>query len=197
MHIYGIAAMTPTGIIGRADGSMPWHIPEDFAIFKQVTMGHTIIMGRKTYESIGKPLPGRRTIVVTTRPNFKPEGVITVSSLDDIWQHAPEQTTDDAIEGTNIPHMIVCGGGQIYEQLLPRMKIIHVSTIYEPVAVKSGDVLFPEFKAEFPEYIHKMRFPNFDYGIYIRDQGQEVPTPDIKYPNKPTGGKKTPQLVTV
>ena len=185
MHIYGIAAMTPTRIIGRADGKIPWYIPEDLALFKQVTMGHTIIMGRKTYESIGKPLPGRKTIVLTTRPNFKPEGVTVINCIDDIWGEAAERTAEQAIDGTEIPHMIVCGGGTVYEQMLPLMKIIHVTTVYKPVAVKSGDVIFPDFKADFPEYSFKFRFADFEYGIYLRDQGQEVPTPDIKYPFTP------------
>lgn len=183
MHIYGIAALGANRIIGRRDGILPWHIPEDFRIFKRVTMGHTIVMGRKTFESIGKPLPGRTNVVITSDELYKPVGVKVVHSVDEIVS-----LSDD----TN--HVIICGGAQIYEAMLPYMSHIHTSTVYGDIPTKSGDVIFPEFQHLFTEYDFKHRFDKFEYGIYKRDKGQLVPDHNIILPHAPA---TTDKLVLV
>lgn len=110
---------------------LPWHLPADFAHFKAVTMGKPILMGRKTYESIGKPLPGRHNIVLTRSPGLVIEGVTVVNSL------------DAAIAATELEEEImVIGGSTIYEMLLPRadrMYLTHVEAEFK------GDAWFPKF----------------------------------------------------
>jgi dihydrofolate reductase len=103
-----IAAVAANGVIGR-DGDLPWRIPEDLRHFKAVTLGKPVIMGRKTWQSLGRPLPGRRNIVVTRDAGFAAEGAETVASLD-----AALALVADVAEA------MVIGGGEIYAQALPR-----------------------------------------------------------------------------
>src|ERR1051325_5949025 len=103
-----IAAMSLNRVIG-AGNKIPWHLPEDFKWFKKLTTGHILIMGRKTFESIGKPLPNRTTFVLT-RSSQPIDGVQVITSLDEIKSRLPE---NDARE------LFICGGAQIYEQTLP------------------------------------------------------------------------------
>jgi len=123
-----IAAVAANGVIGR-DGRMPWHLPEDLKRFKALTMGHAIVMGRKTFDSIGRLLPGRRTIIVTRQPNYRVEGAEVVNSLDDAIALA---RNDDEV--------FVIGGGEIYAQALPRATRLHLTEI---AATAEGDVRFP------------------------------------------------------
>ncbi|MBX9632520.1 MAG: dihydrofolate reductase, partial [Burkholderiales bacterium] len=112
-----IAAVASNGVIGR-DGRMPWHLPEDLKRFKALTMGHAIVMGRKTFDSIGRLLPGRRTIIVTRQPNYRVEGAEVVSSIDDAIALA---RNDDEV--------FVIGGGEIYAQALPLATRLHLTEI--------------------------------------------------------------------
>ena len=101
-HFHAIAAMSLNRVIG--DGNkIPWHLPEDFKWFKQTTLGHVLVMGRKTFESIGRPLPGRETIVLS-RAGWSHPGVQTVASLDEVKSLAGER------------QVFICGGAQIYTQ---------------------------------------------------------------------------------
>ena len=130
---YAIAAMSENRVIGN-QGKIPWHLPEDFRWFKHKTMGGTLIMGRKTFESIGKPLPGRKTLVIThqTAPYDAPD-CCDLASLDEALTRLPQ------------PYW-VCGGGQIYTVLLPKcayLYLTHVKSIYE------GDAAFPNFEDTF------------------------------------------------
>jgi dihydrofolate reductase len=127
-----IAAMSENRVIGRG-ADIPWHLPEDFKWFKATTMGHVIVMGRKTFESIGRPLPGRETIVVS-RSGFSHPGVRTVTSLDDI---------DVAADSRDV---FICGGAEIYNIALPHCSDLYLTHVKRTV---DGDVFFPPFESMF------------------------------------------------
>jgi dihydrofolate reductase len=131
MTIILIAAVGSNGVIGR-DNDLPWRIREDLQHFKQLTLGHTLMMGRKTYESIGRPLPGRRTVVVTRQPDWsaQAEGVEVAHSL------------DDALKFANGDDVYVAGGGEIYRQALPLADRLELTEVAQSPA---GDVTFPAF----------------------------------------------------
>ena len=123
-----IAAVARNGVIG-AGPDIPWHLPEDFAFFKRTTMGHPMVMGRLTFEAIGRVLPGRRTIVVTRDPGWTHPGVEVAHSLEAALALAG--ATDE---------VFVCGGGQVYAQAMPRAHRLLVTEVdQEP----EGDVRFP------------------------------------------------------
>ena len=132
-----IVAVARNGVIGN-EGTLPWHISEDLKHFKRTTNGHTIIMGRKTHDSIGRPLPNRRNIVVTRQSAALFPGCEAALSLDDAIALA--RTTDDC------PFII--GGASLYELALPIATELHVTTIDEDV---DGDTYFPEDLSEFVE----------------------------------------------
>ncbi len=134
LHLTAIVAMTPERVIGRA-GTLPWHLPEDLAFFKRTTSGHPIVMGRKTYESIGRPLPKRRNIVLTRDENWTAEGVEVI--------HQPEELANLAgIDG----QVFIIGGAEIYAAFLPRLDELLVSHVFENYA---GDTQLPVFESEF------------------------------------------------
>ena len=132
-----IAAVARNGVIGK-DGTLPWHVTEDLKHFKKTTSGHVIIMGRKTHDSIGRPLPKRRNIVVTRRPGALFPGCETAHGLDEAIASA--RTTDDC------PFII--GGASLYAEALPLATELHLTTIDEEV---EGDTYFPEDLSEFVE----------------------------------------------
>ena len=125
-----VVAVAANRVIGR-DNALPWRLPADLAHFKKVTMGHPIVMGRRTYESIGKPLPGRKNIVVTRNRAFQAPGCTVVQSLEDAWKAA-----GDAEE------VCVIGGTSLFEEALPIADVIHLTQVE---AVVEGDTYFPEF----------------------------------------------------
>lgn len=123
-----IVAVARNGVIG-ANGGMPWHLPDDLKRFKAITMGHTLVMGRKTFDSIGRLLPGRRTIIVTRNPAYGIEGATVVGSLDEALAAAsPDSET------------FVVGGGEIYLQALPMTDRLLIT---EVDASPEGDTTFP------------------------------------------------------
>lgn len=127
-----IAAVARNGVIG-VDGDMPWRIPQDFAFFKRTTMGHPLVMGRATFDSIGRPLPGRRSIVLTRSHSWAPEGVEVVHTLEDALALAAG--------GDGGEEIFIAGGGQIYRQALPRADRLLITEVdLEP----EGQVTFPE-----------------------------------------------------
>lgn len=127
--------MTPDRVIGRA-GTLPWHMPEDLAFFKRTTSGHPIVMGRKTYESIGRPLPKRRNIVLTRDKAWSAPGVEVI--------HAPEELMAlPDLEG----RVFIIGGSEIYAAFLPDLDDLLVSHVF---AEHEGDTRFPEFESVFP-----------------------------------------------
>jgi dihydrofolate reductase len=130
-----IAAVAENGVIGAGNG-IPWRLPTDFAHFKRTTMGKPLVMGRKTFESIGKPLPGRTNIVVTRQRGYQPDGVLVIDSLVAALDHAQAIAAADGAG-----EVVVAGGGEIYREAMPladRLYITHVS------AAPAGDVRFPE-----------------------------------------------------
>lgn len=130
-----IAAVARNGVIG-ADQAMPWRLSTDMQRFKRLTMGKPVIVGRKTFETFGKPLPGRRNIVVTRNAAYAPEGATVVANLDQALVVA-RQAADTA----GVEEVMVLGGGEIYRQameLADRLYITHVD------AVPVGDTRFPE-----------------------------------------------------
>jgi dihydrofolate reductase len=130
MTVTLIAAVARNRVIG-ADGAIPWHIPEDLARFKDTTMGHVLVMGRRTFESIGRALPGRSTIVVTRQPDWQFESVLTARSVDEALEQGGR--LDDEV--------FVVGGGEIYEAAMPRASRLVISCVD---AAPTGDVFFPE-----------------------------------------------------
>jgi dihydrofolate reductase len=132
MTVTLVAAMGRNRVIGL-DGDMPWHHPEDLAHFKRTTMGGTMVMGRKTFDAIGRPLPGRRTVVVTRSTDWSHEGVDVAHSL------------DDALSSAGDAEIYVVGGGEIYAQALPLADRLVLTEIDE---APDGDTFFPEWSRE-------------------------------------------------
>ena len=136
MDIVLIAAVAANGVIGR-DGTLPWHLPEDLAHFKETTMGHPVIMGRKAYEDIldhlGEPLPGRTNIILTRSDLTVPDGVIIARDILSAIQAAQDIGSSTAF---------VAGGATVYEQFISCADRMILSKLPEPV---EGDVYFPQW----------------------------------------------------
>ena len=129
-----VAAYAAGRVIG-ADGGIPWRIPEDFAHFKAVTMGGTLLMGRATYDSIGRPLPGRTTVVLTRDPGWSADGVLVAHTLEDALALAAGQPGET----------YVAGGAQLYEQTLP---LATHQVLTEVDRTVEGDTFYPAFPLE-------------------------------------------------
>ena len=127
-----IVAITENNVIGF-EGDMPWHLPADLANFKSMTSGHAVLMGRKTWESIGKPLPNRMNIVLTRQLDLSLEGAIVVHSI------------DDAICKAGNEQLFVIGGGEIYEIVMEHATTIHVTRIHTSI---EGDTQFPQIDTD-------------------------------------------------
>lgn len=136
MEVVLIAAVAANGVIG-SDGTLPWHLPEDLAHFKDTTMGHPVIMGRVAFEDIlghiGEPLPGRTNIVLSRSARSVPAGVTVVNGIDESLEAARE---------TGSAEVYVAGGATVYEQFLPLADRMILTELDEP---HEGDVTFPEF----------------------------------------------------
>lgn len=125
-----VVAMDRNRVIGL-DNALPWRLPDEMAHFKRVTMGHPIIMGRRTWESIGKPLPGRKNIVVTRNRSYEAPGCTVVGSLEEAWKAA-----------AGAKEACVIGGTSLFEESLPVADTLHLTEVEAEVA---GDTWFPEF----------------------------------------------------
>lgn len=132
MRLSIIAVVAANRVIGR-DNKLPWHQGADLKRFKALTMGHHVLMGRKTYQELGKPLPGRVNVVITNSPSFAPEGVAIARSIDEAIAKA-EAAGDEEI--------YIIGGGEIFRQTMHRADRMHITQIHADVA---GDTFFPEF----------------------------------------------------
>jgi len=152
-RLTAIVAMTPERVIGRA-GTLPWHLPEDLAFFKRTTSGHPIVMGRKTYESIGRPLPKRRNIVITRDATWSAPGVEVI--------HSPEEL--ESLAGLD-PQVFIIGGAEIYAVFLARSDELLVSRVHLNHA---GDTFLPAFEHLFtdPEVVES--HPDFEVLRYLR-----------------------------
>jgi dihydrofolate reductase len=135
LHLTAIVAMTSDRVIGR-DGGLPWNLPADLAFFKRTTSGHPIVMGRKTYESIGRPLPKRRNIVLTRDRSWSAAGVEVI--------HQPGDLGDLPEIGGRI---FIIGGSEIYSAFLEQLEDLLVTHVFINHA---GDTYFPEFQLQFP-----------------------------------------------
>ncbi len=129
-----IAAVAENGVIGAA-GGMPWRLPTDFAFFKRMTLGKPLVMGRRTFESIGRPLPGRTNIVVTRQPGYQPGGVLVIDDLAAALDHAASiARADGAAE------IMVGGGAEIYSQTIGRADRLYITHVQ---LSPEGDAVFP------------------------------------------------------
>ncbi len=149
-----IAAMSRNRVIG-AGNRIPWHLPEDFKWFKKMTTGQVVIMGRKTFESIGRPLPNRTTVVLT-RSGVPVAGVLTCPDWRELDPGAPE------LAGKTL---FVCGGAEIYSQMLPCCSDLYLTLVEREV---EGDAFFPAFESEFQLAVELARHPEFVIRHYVR-----------------------------
>lgn len=135
MFISLVVAAANNNVIGK-DNQLVWNLPNDMKFFKNVTWGMPVVMGRKTYEALGKPLPGRKNIVITRQPNWKAEGTIAVKSLEDATFLVKEM---------DVKEMMVIGGGEIFKLVFEKAKRIYLTRVD---ADPEGDSWFPEVDAK-------------------------------------------------
>jgi dihydrofolate reductase len=161
-----IVATAQNRVIGR-DNALPWYLPNDLKYFKQTTLGKPVIMGRKTYESIGKPLPGRTNIVITRQTDYLPEGVKVVHSVAEARDLAESVCLIDGQE-----EAMIMGGAEIYTLALPDADRLYLTEVHADV---DGDAYFPEYdKTEWQE-ISREDFsaegPNpYNYSFVVYDK---------------------------
>ena len=135
LQIAMIAALDKNQVIG-SDNAMPWHLPDDLKFFKANTLNKTVVMGRKTFESIGgRPLPNRRNLVITRNPDFQADGIEVFSSLETALQSCTEDTDE----------IIIMGGGQLYQQMMPYAHKLYLTLVEAAV---EGDTVFPSWSLE-------------------------------------------------
>lgn len=166
MIIALIAAVSENGVIGR-DGGIPWRLPADLQLFKRLTMGHHLIFGRKTFESIGKPLPGRKMIVLSRQPGYSVEGCLTATSLQNALEIARKAGEDE---------VFIAGGAAVYIQALPLADRFYLSRVHANV---KGDTIFPEFNLENWSVTVKTDYParkgqKHDFTFMILDRKRRV-----------------------
>lgn len=130
-----VVAVTENGVIGK-DNGLPWHLPADLKHFKTITMGHPMIMGRRTFDSIGKALPGRKTIVITSQAEWSHDDVLVAHDLDEAIGLA-----EQACSVLNVERIMIVGGAQLYKQVLPRCERLFLTKIELTI---EGDAFFPE-----------------------------------------------------
>jgi dihydrofolate reductase len=169
MRVSLIVAVAENGVIGRG-GKLPWRLSDDLRRFKRLTMGHTIIMGRRTWESIGRALPGRRMVVVTHQPNYcvNAAGIGVVNSLDEALNVATVAGDDEAF---------VIGGAELYRAALPRADRLHVTRVHAEVG---GDTYFPQIDwrqwrlidSETHEADERNEY-RYSFGVYRRAAARE------------------------
>ena len=123
--------MADNGVIGSGN-QLPWRLPDDLKRFKALSLGKPIVMGRKTYDSIGRPLPGRLNVVISRQPALEIPGCTVVTSIDEA-----------IVAARPAPEIVIVGGADIYRQVLPQVQVIHLTRVHANVA---GDVLFPELQ---------------------------------------------------
>ena len=166
MKIAIVVAMSTNRVIGR-DNKLPWHIPGDLKFFKRTTMGKPVVMGRKTFESIGKPLPGRDNIVITRQRDWRAEGVRVVHDIQDALKLAR-----DLAETAGADEVAIIGGAEIYREILEQVDRLYVTQVQAWI---EGDAIFPEVDWEEWQETSREDFdaedPNpFDYSIIVYDR---------------------------
>lgn len=128
-----IVAVADNGVIGSGN-QLPWRLPDDLKRFKALSLGKPIVMGRKTFDSIGRPLPGRLNIVISRQPGLEIPGCRVVTSIDEAL-----------VAAQPAPEIVIVGGADIYRQILPRVQAIHLTRVHADVA---GDVVFPTLQEQ-------------------------------------------------
>jgi dihydrofolate reductase len=160
-----IAALAENGCIG-INNRLPWHLPEDLKYFRRLTTGGIVVMGRKTYESIGKPLPNRTNIVISRNPDFTAEGIKVVASLDQALELA-----DSMAEINGNDEVFVIGGAQIYALTLPRAGRLYLTEVAKTV---HGDAFFPSIdRSQWRELGHETHYyepadTHYRFAVYER-----------------------------
>lgn len=161
MRIIIIAAIARNGVIGRSNGEMPWHVKEEFQHFKQTTLGSAVIMGRKTFETLGKPLKGRKNIIVTGNRDF-----ITEFNETKICHSLGESI--DYCKSEKYKKAFIIGGGQIYKQsMLIADEMILSFMKFEA----EGEVNFPEIKNDIWQLVSSEDREQFEIRMYVRKDG--------------------------
>jgi dihydrofolate reductase len=150
-HLSLIVAMDENRLIGNAN-QLPWYLPADLAFFKRTTMGKPIIMGRKTFESIGKPLPGRRNIVITRNPDFSADGCDVVSDIDTALARC-----------AGADELMLIGGASLYGQLIAQTSSMYITRVHHAF---SGDTWFPEFDPRDWKVVDQQDFDADDINQY-------------------------------
>ena len=164
-HVSILVAMAKNRVIGR-NNALPWQLPPDLKRFKELTMGHHIVMGRKTYESIGRPLPGRTSVIITRQPDYQVPGAIVVASID--------QALKVCSAGKEVDQEIfVIGGAQIYRQSLGLCQRIYITEIQQEF---DGDTLFPELNQQEWREISREKYrlndgDGLEYHFVVLDRG--------------------------
>jgi len=138
MKLAMIVAMAKNNVIGL-DNDMPWHLPADLQWFKKTTLGSPIIMGRKTYDSIGRPLPGRLNIILSRDPELKIEGCTVVNSIEDAMQAAENANSDTQ---NDLQEVFITGGAHLYNKFLEQTDTLYITLID---AELKGDTFFPDY----------------------------------------------------
>ena len=173
MKITLIAALSTNNVIGR-DNQVPWRQSADMKRYKALTMGHHLITGRRTYESVGRPLPGRTTVVVTRSPDFRAEGVVVAHSLDDALRIAAAAGEDEAF---------INGGAEVYAQSLHRADRMQLTRIHAEI---EGDTFFPEF-----DDVSEWRLVDSEH--YEADEKNEYPYSFLVYERAGSEGHPIPE----
>jgi len=147
-----VVAVAANGVIGR-DNAMPWHLPEDLRHFKELTLGRTLLMGRRTFDSIGRPLPGRRTVVLTRQDGWSHPGVEVINSL------------DDARALLRAGDVVLAGGGELYAELLDEIDTLELTEVHREV---DGDARFPDLDPRIWQESARVERDGFAWVTYQR-----------------------------
>ena len=161
MKLSLIVAMDNNGVIG-ANGDLPWQLSADLQNFKKITMGKPIVMGRKTHESIGRPLPGRENIILTRDSNYQAEGCTVFQSLNEIFKHCKD-----------VEEVMITGGAEIYKHTLEQVSHLYLTEVHTEI---EGDTFFPEFdKGDWLEIERKDHSADekneYDYSFVVLERG--------------------------
>ncbi len=165
MIVSAIVAVSQNGVIGK-DNDLPWHLPTDMKYFKRTTLGHHVIMGRKNFLAMGRPLPGRTNVVITRNPTFTANGCLVVHSVEEALQRAERNGEEEAF---------VIGGGEIYAASMALWDRLYLTRVEAEV---EGDVFFPEWEESDWHKVHEESFP--------ADEQNEYPFTILRYERRRT-----------
>jgi dihydrofolate reductase len=160
MKLSIIVAMDRNRVIGKGE-ALPWHISSDLQHFKKITMGKPIIMGRKTHESIGRPLPGRENIILTRDKSYQSEGCTVLHSMEEIYEHCKD-----------LEEIMITGGAEIYKLSLDQVTYLYLTEVHTEI---EGDTYFPEFDRDEWEEVSRSDFKadeknEFDYSFVVLER---------------------------